>query len=358
MTGGQTPTFVPIVEADFAELAGYLTTKAPAGEAVAREAMPAERRLRWLLLENPVREADVPLGWTVRTAEDGRIVGALVCVPFRVGIGGVTTTAVMSCKFFVDEAFRGVGVAPFRAYLKLGRRFPLFCTSANAASGELFRGAGAYVVGGSDHAMLLVARHGPVVEEWVYRRIGRRGGMARVLAGPAWLKPRRRSPVGSSQGVLRKLSSAEEATALAVPATIATAVAVVRDEAYLRWRYFPGDSRKDVYAFTAPGAAARLVVVNQVSSGHRGQIRVLNVLDVWPPLDAGSAGAFASALHQRYDGQFDVMWLRAQSAEVEEGLSRDAGFIRHAFPAPLAWCVDPTPFLPTRDWYLVPGESE
>ena len=345
-------TFNIIAEADIPDVAAYLARQAGAGEAVMASPMPPERRLRWLLLENPARTHDVPLGWCIRDA--GRsVVGALLCVPFRVAARGVTRTALMSCKFFVDESYRGAGVVPFRSYLKLGRQYPLFCTSANAVSGELFAGAGAYAIGGTDHTMLGVTRHAALAEEWVFRRTGR-PELSRVVALPARLLPRR--SIGRGEGELRPLPSVEAVVALDLPLP-GDAIAVVRDLSYLRWRYFSRESANDVFCFRAVRAAARMVVVNQVRSGYRSQIRVLNVLDVWPPLDADSAPPLTRVLWQRYRGRFDALWLRSQPPPAEAALGR-VGFVRHLFPAPLGWCVDEPGVLPTRDWYLVPGESE
>ena len=345
-------TFNIIAEADIADVAAYLTLQARPGEVVSASPMSPERRLRWLLLQNPARTPEVPLGWCIRDA-GRRVVGALLCVPFRVAARGVTRTALMSCKFFVDELYRGAGLVPFRSYLKLGRQYPLFCTSANAVSGELFAGAGGYAIAGTDHTMLGVGRHAPLAEEWLFRRTGR-PELSRVAALPARLLPRR--SIGRGEGELRPLASVEEVVALDLPPP-GDAIAVVRDLSYLRWRYFSGESANEVLCFRGIGAAARMVVVNQVRSGHRSQIRVLNVLDVWPPLDADSAPPLVRLLGQRYHGRFDALWLRSQPPPAEAALGR-IGFVRHLFPAPLGWCIDEPGLLPTSEWYLVPGESE
>ena len=345
-------TFNVIAEADIADVAAYLARQARPGDAVMASPMPPERRLRWLLLENPARTPDVPLGWCIRDA-GRKIVGALLCVPFRVSARGVTRTALMSCKFFVDEPYRGAGLVPFRSYLKLGGQYPLFCTSANAVSGELFAGAGGYAIGGTDHAMLGIARHAPLAEEWLFRRTGR-SVLSRVGALPARLLPGR--SIGRAEGELRSLASAEEVVALDLPPP-GDAIAVVRDHSYLRWRYFWGESANEVFCFRGVAATPRMVVVNQVRSGHRSQIRVLNVPDVWPPLDADSAPRLTRLLWQRYRGHFDALWLRSQPPSAEAALRR-SGFVRHLFPAPLGWCVDELKLPTTRDWYLMPGESE
>lgn len=345
-------TFNVMTEADIPEVAAYLARQAGTGEAAATPGMPPVRRLRWLLLENPARVDDVPLGWCIRDSARS-IVGSLLCVPFRVAARGVTRTSLMSCKFFVDEPYRGAGLVPFRSYLKLGRQYPLFCTSANAVSGELFAGAGGCVIAGTDHTMLGVARYGPLAEEWIFRKTGCRA-LSRIAALPSCLLPRR--AVGAGDGELRQLNLAEEVMALELSPPGDT-VAVVRDLAYLRWRYFSTESANEVLCLRGRGGGPRMVAVNQVRWGHRSQIRVLNVLDIWPPLDADSARSLVRLLWTRHEGEFDALWLRSQPPNVEAELCR-LGFVRHRFPAPLGWCIDRSGLLPTADWYLMPGESE
>jgi hypothetical protein len=206
--------------------------------------------------------------------------------------------------------------------------------------------------------MLGVARVAPLAEEWAYRRT-RRAALARLVSLPARLAPARLRRTGSTStapGELTRLDSVEQVAALDLPPP-GDALAVVRDLDHIRWRYFSGESDVDVLRFSTGAAPDRLVVVNRVTAGHRGQIRVLNVLDVWPPLDPGSAPALGSALADRYRGSFDTLWLRSQPPAAEEALA-GAGFVRHLFPYTLGWCMDPGGLLPTRDWYLVPGDSE
>ncbi len=117
------------------------------------------------------------------------------------------------------------------------------------------------------------------------------------------------------------------------------------------------ESENDVYRLTCPREEDRLIVVNALGAGYRGQIRVLNVLDAWPPTTEVSAPILAAALGRRYAGTFDALWLRSQPAGAEQALARH-GFIRHNFPAPLGWWIDRNNRLPAWDWYLMPGESE
>lgn len=347
-----TPVVSPVTEADLPAVAAFAAGQARAGEPVAEGALSPEERLRWVLLENPARAAGVPLGWCVRDGD--AIVGTLLCVPFRAGVGEFTCTALMASKFYVDPRYRGMGVAPMMRFLQEGRRFPLLMTSANALAGEIYRKCGAFQLEGMDHTMLGVARPGPLAEEWIARRTGRPAA-ARLLALPARLL-RTRIRASARDGALAPVRSAEEATTPPLPVP-RDAMAVLRDADYLRWRHFGREAGKDVYRLRTPGAEERLIVVRLARAGHRSQIRVLDVLDVWPPIDAGAVKLLVAHLAAQYAGRFDAIWLRSQPPEAEQALER-LGFMRHDFPAPLGWCIDRAGVLPTRQWYLMPGEAE
>jgi GNAT superfamily N-acetyltransferase len=348
-----TPNVVPVTESDLPAVAAFAAGQARAGEPVAEGALSPEERLRWVLLENPARAADIPFGWCVKDGE--AIVGTLLCVPFRVGAGEFACTALMASKFYVDPRYRGMGVAPMMRFLQEGRRFPLLMTSANALAGEIYRKCGAFHLDGMDHTMLGVTRPGPLAEEWVVRRTGQRTA-ARLLSLPAGVlrKPVRASIADSELAVMHL---AQEATTPPLPRPQET-LAIIRDVDYLRWRYFGREGGKDVYRLRVAGQEDRLVVVRLARSGHRSQIRVLDVLDLWPAASPLVAERLIGHLAARYAGRFDVIWLRSQPPETEQALQQRIGFMRHDFPAPLGWCIDRSGMLPTRRWYLMPGEAE
>jgi GNAT superfamily N-acetyltransferase len=347
------PIVTPVGEGDFPAVAAFAARFARPGEAVAAEAMKPLERLRWLLLENPARSDDIPFGWCARDDNSCAIAAMLLCVPFRVGMGDFRCTALMASKFYADPNYRGAGIGPLMRFLQQGDRFPLLMTSANAVAGELYRKCGAYQIEGMDHTMLGVRRVGPLAEEWFFRRSGNRWA-ARVLSGPAALL-RKRVGRGSAGAHLIPLEPEKAGVSPFRPR--ADLLAVLRDAAYLRWRYFGAERGKDVYTFSAPGREDRLVVTRLIRSGHRSQIRVLEVLDLWPPADLQIASPLVGTLADRYAGAFDVIWLRSQGDVTELALA-EIGFVRHAFPAPLGWCIDRAGLLPGKRWYLMPGESE
>ncbi|HET6250173.1 MAG TPA: hypothetical protein VFE47_20955 [Tepidisphaeraceae bacterium] len=351
-----TATVGEITESKIPDVADFLARQVPPGEAKAAAPPPPRERLAWLLLENPARAADIPFGWRI-IDNGGAIAGAAICTPFHISSGGIRFTALMFSKFYVDLPYRSMGLGLLMRFIKLGSRYPLFCTSTNAVAGAMFKKVGAAKIDRLDHTMLGICRLQPVAEEWIYRKIAVRAA-ARMLSLPAALGRGRIAGLlkDSCGGELEPLSSAGELGSWQPP-TVEGVTAVVRDRDYLAWRYFSRERGKDAFIFRFAGEAERFVAVNEVRAGYRGQIRVLNVLDVWPPTTAGSATALCAQLSLRYQGRFDTIWLRSQSPAAEEALA-DAGFARHMFPAPLGWYIDRENKLPAKDWCVMPGESE
>jgi hypothetical protein len=345
-----------ITETDIPEVADFLARQVRADEAATNNPLPPVDRLKWLLLQNPAFSKDIPLGWRIRS-ETGCVVGAAICSPFRIGAGEFRATALMFSKFFVDLPYRGMGLGLLLRFVRLGDRFPLFVTSTNAVAGQLFARVGATKIDGLDHTMLAINRLGPLAEEFFHRRL-KQPILARILSSPALIAGRSagRRLNWPCRGELLPMKNAGDVAGLHLPSSC-DALAVVRDRDYVDWRYFTGETDKQVYCFRLAGEADRLVVVNLLRSGYRRQIRVLNVLDIWPPATAVIAESLVMNLQRQYRDKFDALWLRSQPADVEESLRR-GGMRQHNFPAPLGWYIDRDNRLPTHRWYLMPGESE
>lgn len=343
-------------EADLEAAARFLARESSGVEPAAAAAAHAAARLRWLLLDNPARRDDVPLGWLLRD-DAGEVVGAMTCVPQRFAIDGRRLTALMSADYYVSPSHRGPGLGIFLRYLRLGDRFPLYCTTAGAATGPLWARFGGAAIAGQDHELLGVAAPAAVIEEAVWRRSGSRwlarvaGGVAAAAPGGGW----RRRPADDAD--LEPLTSADAAAAVVLqePAGV---LAAVRDRSFLHWRHFSRDAAaRGVYAYRRAGAAGpSLVVVDRCMRGHRGQVRGLTVSDLWGPLDPQDLPTLAALLDSRYSGSYDTLTFRGQSPARQAALRR-AGFVRRGFAAPLAWCIDRAGLLPTRDWYLVPADA-
>ena len=75
-----------------------------------------------------------------------------------------------------------------------------------------------------------------------------------------------------------------------------------RDLRYIRWCYFSGrDDTVAAFAFRNKDVESDiLVTVNQRPRGYRGQIRTLNLLDIYPPVTPEACASIVAALADRY----------------------------------------------------------
>ncbi len=343
-----------IASTDLEEVARFICrssgSRAPLTDAVAR--------LSWILLENPAREASLPLGWCLRTPS-GEIVGSMCCAPQKFCFGQSTFTLMMAHAFYVDGAHRGGGTSILMKYLQLGRRYPLFVTSANPTVARMWQKLGGYPLGGSDHEVLGILRWQPLIAESVYRKV-KRDAVAQVtatLASPL-VQALRRLPKGSANCELAALASPEEAASLLVELP-SDQITSLRDASYLRWRYFSRvDPTTRLFALREKdNAKPYMVGVNLRNRGYKHQIRAVQVLDIWGEAPPETCRAIARCLIEEYTQRADMLVFRCLNPAQQEALT-SAGFVVRMFPAPIAWCIDKFGLLPTRQWYLVPADGD
>ena len=346
-----------LAEEDLAGVAGLIRSHHPDSS---ERPTSIEERLRWFVFANPARQPDIPLGWTLSSV-DGSIGGVMLCVPQYFQHQGRRFPMLMSGSFYVNEEFRGAGFAIFQRYRKLGSRHPLYCTTANEMSGSLWKRFGGRPMTATDRECIGVLRWPPLVEEVVQRRLSM-APLASLAGGLASLLPGPRSPgtrLKRVGGGLQRVTDAADAADLDVTGREAHAdlITAVRDEAFLRWRYFegPGASRA-LFRFEA-GDARCLVGACIQKRGHRGQIRTLTVLDVWGLLPGASIGALAGCLAEAYRGQVDMLVFRGQHAD-REAVLLGSGFRHRALPLPIGWFIDPERLLPEASWYVVPADGD
>ncbi len=342
-----------ISESDVVELAQFIACQS------GRESTSIESHLRWFLLENPARDPQIPLGVGLRS-QQGQLAGCILYVPQTFRFRDQTLRIVGSSCFYVDERYRGQGGLIFLRFADLYRKWPLFANSANADAAKLWKARGALPIPYSDHELFGVVRWGGVIEEGLKRR-GVPGRLARMTSGPAahLVRPFRRLRLKAGRtDDLTPLVSAEQVMQLPIhdPAPELTAN---RDLPYIRWRYFSGrDPTVGVFAFRSKQLGPDvLVTVNQRPRGYRGQIRTLNLLDIYPPVTPVVCASIAAALIERYRREIDAIVLRGLD-EARQGLFRRLSFMHRRLDAPNGWFLDKAGLLPTRNFYLVPADGD
>src|SRR5215471_9718976 len=198
-----------ITPPDFEEVARYVLRMSGSNTPLPQ----AVERLSWILLENPSHDPADPLGWVLR-APSGEVVGCMCCAPQKFSVGTTTCTLMMANSFYVDDRYRGGGTSIFLKYLQLGRRYPLFVSSANPTVANMWRRLGGYPLGDSEHEVFTVLHWPPILAESAYRKTHSDflSSCAHVLASP-W--PRAREEFGAdAEGHLRPLETPQGAVAL------------------------------------------------------------------------------------------------------------------------------------------------
>jgi hypothetical protein len=322
----------------------------------------AVERLSWILLENPARQAGDPLGWLLR-APSGEVVGCMACAPQNFCFGETTFRLMMANSFYVDDQYRGAGASIFLKYLQLGRRYPLFVSSANSTVAEMWQKLGGYLLGNSDHEVLGILRWPPLLAETVYRKTSsdRVAQFAAVIASPLalWSGARRQPLSDTAGGRLQPLNSPEEAQSICAEHR-SDKITSCRDVRFLKWRYFSNVSPTTRLFGFRPGSDEKkrhMVAVHLQNRGYKQQIRALHILDVWGEADPNTYLAITACLWREYREQMDLLVFRCLNPALQQTLTAH-GFRVRPFAAPLAWCIDKYGLLPTRNWYIVPADGD
>jgi hypothetical protein len=341
-----------LVETDIAHVARFI-----AGQS-GRSKAAVEAHLRWFLLENPARSPDQPLGFGLHSA--GELVGCILCSPQAFEHHGETILLMGSSSFYVDQRYRGQGGRIFLQYSRLANRWPLFGTSANSDAAALWKAAGAKPIPHSNGELFGILNWPPVAEEFAHRQTSSR--FVSRLAGSSSsrlatlfrpLKLERHSA-----DALKLLTSTEQVTGL-IAGNTSKKLTALRDESYIRWRYFSGrDPSVAAFAFHSERSSRDiLLTVNQRTRGYRSQIKTLNVLDIYPQVSADESLKILAALNARYANSVDALVLRNQEPETRK-IFCESGFHWRAFDAPNGWFLDRANLLSAPDWHVVPADSD
>jgi hypothetical protein len=323
----------------------------------------AVERLSWILLENPARGPGDPLGWLLR-APSGEVVGCMCCAPQKFCFGQTTFTLMMANSFYVDDQYRGGGTSILLKYLQLGRRYPLFVSSANATVAKMWQKLGGYPLGISDREVLGIVCWPPLLAEGVYRKTAsdRMARFTAVVASPLAslsFRGRRGLLPGNAEGELAPLDSPEEAANICAEHH-SDKITSCRDVAFLKWRYFSRiEPMTRLFAFHPRAGEKKqfMVGVHLQNRGYKQQIRALHVLDIWGEADPKTSLAIAACLWREYREQIDMLVFRCLDPTQEQALTTN-GFRVRPFAAPIAWCIDKHGLLPSKTWYFVPADGD
>jgi len=148
------------------------------GEAVAS----IERRLQWLLIDNPAARRDSRIGYCVRDSE-GAIRGLSLHFPVGYLSGEERLSGLCSGSFFVEPQARSLGFYLFKKFIRTHEASFYFASTCNAESAELWKVMGGCPVPNSETEYLLPLKLDGVIPAFVAARTSSAAatGMARLV---------------------------------------------------------------------------------------------------------------------------------------------------------------------------------
>jgi hypothetical protein len=271
-----------------------------------------DRRLHWLLVENPLTpDAAGPYGLCIRSASGG-ILGLLLSFPSAFLAGDQRLLGLCSSSFFVDAPARTLGFYLFKQYLNAPGYSFFFSTTCNANSAALWKAVGAGAVAQSDREYILPLKLDVMLPAALTGRTSRASAaaVARVvgrLANPVlqWLT--RTSPRLTSESC----RDWEKLAALFRRHRPADGITTDRSAALLQWRYGERSPNQpfDIYVVRDERGNEGWFSLGTIVRGRQGQIRGCVLLDAVWPRDKLSFPEILSAILPLAASRADALFL-------------------------------------------------
>src|SRR5258708_21651900 len=154
----------PVLSSALSDVASFLgrwqdneNESSSAQQLFREDSLSIERRLRWLLIENPVVTDGAPHGYCIRD-HSGLIRGLTLSFPAAFLVSEQRVLGLCSGSFFVEPQARTLGYYLFRKYLRSPGYSFFFATTCNDNSGPLWRNLGGCAVPNSETEHILPLR--------------------------------------------------------------------------------------------------------------------------------------------------------------------------------------------------------
>ena len=300
-----------------------------------------ERRLRWLLLENPAAQDGTPAGFCVRD-RDGAIRGLSLCFPVNFLAGDRRLRGLGSGSFFVDAPARSLGFFLFKRYLRIPGFAFYYASTCNAVSSELWKSMGGSPVPDSETEYLVPLRLDRTIPALVASRTDSASAfrIARALgqaANPAMQFLTRPSP-----GVFVKpCQDWQTLSDLAFRHRPAGGITCERSAEFLAWRYGPSSPLYPcaVYLLSDRQGNQGWFALGDASRGKPQPYRESVLLDVIWPADKMNFRDLFRAILRAAAEQADALLLSARPGIDFRPLR--PWVLRRRLPAPRAYVIHP-----------------
>jgi hypothetical protein len=281
----------PVMHSTLPEVAEFLcrwrfdAEKALAEQLVCEPADSIERRLRWLLLDNPVANKDGALGYCLRDGL-GVIRGLNLCYPSAFVSADQGHMGLCAGSFFVEQAARSMGFYLFKRYLNTPGYSFYYSSTCNGNSSELWKSMGGCAVPHSETEFILPLRLDAVIPAYVASRTS-----SKAAASIARMCGRGANPImrfltrPSAKLVMERSCDWEKLAELARRHRSPDHITSDRSPALLQWRYGPDSPSHpcSVYLFRDEQGNEGWFALGGLGHGEGGKIREAVLLDaIWP----------------------------------------------------------------------------
>lgn len=261
------------------------TEDSPAKKPVSETVGSIERRLRWLLIDNPVATPDSTLGYCLRDGS-GVIRGLNLCFPVAFLSAEKRLLGLCSGTFFVAPPARSLGFYLFKKYLSTPGHSFYFASTCNTTSSELWRSIGGRPVPNSETEYILPLRFDAVIRAYVAAKTS-----SQIAARIAHMCGRSANPIlrfrtrSSAKFALEPCQDWEKLSELSRRHRSPDYITSDRSPALLQWRYGPGSPSHPcgVYLFRDELGNEGWFSLGHFARGEGGQLRASVLLDaIWP----------------------------------------------------------------------------
>lgn len=309
----------PILDSDLAAVAAFLhrsrtaqalqTSEHP--QPVSDGPLTIERRLRWLVSQNPIARDGYPRGYRV-VDDEGAIRGVNLHFPSAFLTGQQRLYGLASGSWFVDSPARSTGFYLFKKYLSTPGYAFYFATTCNRNSEPLWRALGGRPVPNSETEYIVPFHLDVVIPAFVGTRTS--NPLAREIARTAG---RCVNPVlemltrRSSALTIEPCQDWEKLAALFRRTCPEDRVVSDRSAEFLEWRYGPSSPAHPcrIYVFRdGQGNEGWFCLADLVRSGVQGPL----LLDVVWPRDKMNFKDIFQEIAAVADSGADALFLRRQ----------------------------------------------
>lgn len=283
----------PIVGSSLSDVAAFVSqcynaeAEKSDGRKLDREsAFSVERRLRWLLIDNPAASGrHTPFGYCLRD-EEGAIRGLDLCFPVSYYAADKQLLGLGSGTFLVDPAARSMGFFLFKKCLNIPGYDFYFASSCNATSSELWKNMGAYPVPKSEIEYILPVKLDAMLAAYVSHKTSNQK-VAQLARACGWtanpvLRLLRRQ---SRNFTITPCRDWEKLSELSRRHRSPDYITSDRSPAFLQWRYGPGSPSHacDIYLVADSLGNEGWFSLGHLVRGDGEQFRASVLLDaIWP----------------------------------------------------------------------------